>query len=128
MKADRQAELTAAQRGLEELLPLASVVPFGSTAIYGEGVDLDFLIWSPLIDVTTVKTLEAAGFVRDSDADYGDFVSLRKGDINAVLCLEKAYFEGSVAGVRVCQFLAERGIRLDKKDRIRIHEITRGEE
>lgn len=124
------AELELAVKTVQTLLAEAAerVEPFGSTYITGEGADLDVLVY-PFSVGKTLTRLTEFGAEPDTGEVYDDakFFSFRKGRLNVVVCASFEYFEGSWRGAKICKYLNAAGHTLSKSERIRTHEIARGE-
>ena len=119
------------QTELKDLLgPDVEVLPYGSTAIFGDGEDLDYLVWAP-DTLKVLSTLHSHGYIPDCAPGYdaSDFTSVRKGSVNVIVCSSKEWYNKSAYACAVCKCMASAGwlSPSNKRHRVAIHEAIKGE-
>ena len=99
----------------------------GSTYIYGQGNDIDILVLlnTAAPTYTSIETLVLPGWVYGgSTPKSGDgWCSWKQGDINLLVTDDETYFNAWVTAAEVCKYIALRGVKLEKPDRIAVHAI-----
>lgn len=110
----------------------------GSTAILGEGADIDVLVYSPVIASDNVISrslwhtlVEDKGWDSPVDNPYtdGDLMAYRYGAVNLIVCLEESGYIERVRAKEVCVYLESKvpGLMKDKTLRVDVHRIIRGQ-
>ena len=119
---------TIVREASEELFLHAKRIELvGSIYIYGQGNDIDILV---LLDrdipmCPSVNSLMLPGWVYGgSTPKSGErWCSWKQGDINLLVTADQKYFNDWVTAAEVCKYLALRGVKLEKPDRIAVHAI-----
>lgn len=116
-------EMRKALAEIGTLLPWNEFTPTGSVYTNGAGNDCDVLVLGSFADR---QTLELAGFTVCCDTEYGDatsseWVALRRGDVNVLLCFTSGLYARWKSAAEVCRWLAP----TTKQQRIILHEIIK---
>jgi hypothetical protein len=119
---------TIVREASEELFLHAKRIELvGSTYIHGQGNDIDILV---LLDSAAPTCLSVASLILPgwiyggSTPKSGDgWCSWKQGDINLLVTADQTYFNAWVTAAEVCRYLALRGVKLEKPDRIAVHAI-----
>ena len=104
----------------------------GSTAILGNGADVDYMV---LVDeghlTDAVGYLRGQGYVEDCvGCRYkGDFRSLRNGIVNVIVFEDDRMYYERVAAFRIARYLHQSGIlpMTSKAVRVALHQVASGE-
>jgi len=103
-----------------------NVIPIGSWHAFGEGRDIDYVLWnmSPVENIhDSVAALMDLGFEITTEGGYeideDEFVCMRKDDINLMVTHDQEFAENSALAFRIVQALDLR----EKADRIKVHRI-----
>ena len=96
----------------------------GSTAIYGKGADIDYVVL--VTDASDWLCLAiGAGWVMDGLYPGADFTSLRKGKYNLIVTQHTWLFEAYVLATECMKKLAHIVPQEDKPKRVKLYELIK---
>lgn len=97
--------------------------PTGSVYTNGMGNDCDVLVLGSLRDRYTLVSAgyEVCGATAYGDASSSDWVALRRGNVNVLLCYSAELYSRWAAAAEVCKWLGG----CTKQQRVLVHELVK---
>ena len=118
-----KADMGTALRLVSEALPFNIMCPTGSVYTNGSGNDCDVLVHGDRADLYKLLQL---GYTKCADTEYGDayssdWVAVRLGDVNVILCYCPELYKRWQSAGEVCAWLGN----TTKWQRIVLHEMIK---
>ena len=110
--------------GLDLPAPVIEASLVGSTAIYGSGADIDYVV---LVDdyEQWIAVAKEAGWVADGKYPGEDFSALRRGCFNLIVTQHKYFYDAHVLATEVMGILKEAAPQHHKSRRVELYELIR---
>lgn len=110
--------------GLDLPAPVVGASLVGSTAIYGSGADIDYVV---LVDdyKQWVAVAKEAGWVPDGQYPGEDFYAMRRGVFNLIVTPHRYFYDAHVLATEVMGLLKEAAPQQHKHRRVELYELIR---